>query len=231
MVEKTFVVKKICPVCQKETRIIKTRSRINVLDRDPDGCVHYENFNPYYYTIWVCEHCGFAADEATFTAKMPERHLKILRPALEAEDTKLPFDEERTSGDAETAFLLALKYLELIKGKSSKRAKYAHQLAWIFRDAGDKFQEEEYLNMAAEFYEDALATERFPIGILTDNAVIYVLAAIYHRLGDKQKTTIYLSQLINDKELRNNDPRIYDKARDLWGEIRAAKKKQLGIRK
>ena len=230
-IEKTFIVKRNCPVCEKETRIIKTRSRINVLDRDEDGYIHYENFNPYYYTIWVCEHCGYAADETTFEAKMPERHLKILRPALEAEKTKFPFAEERTAGDAETAFLLALKYLDLIKGKSSKRAKYAHQLAWIFRDSGDKRQEEEYLNMAAEFYEDALATERFPIGALTDNAIIYVLAAIYYLLGDQQKTTIYLSQLINDKELRNSDPRIYDKSRDLWGEIRAAKKKQSAKRK
>lgn len=228
-VGKTFVVKRKCPVCEKETRIIKTRSRINVLARDDDGCVHYEDFNPYYYTIWVCEHCGYAADEATFEAKMPERHLKILRPALEAENIKLPFAEERTAGDAETAFLLALKYLEILKGKSSKRAKYAHQLAWIFRDNGDKRQEEEFLKMAAEFYEDALATERFPIGILTDNAVIYLLAAIYYRLNDKPKATIYLSQLISDKELRNSDPRIYDKARDLWGEIRTEKKK-LGIR-
>ena len=231
MVGKTFIVKRNCPVCEKETRIVKTRSRINVLERDEDGCIHYENFNPYYYTIWVCEHCGYAADETTFEAKMPERYLKILRPALEAEDTKLPFNEERTLGDAETAFLLALKYLDLIKGKSSKRAKYAHQLAWIFRDSGNKTQETEYLNMAADYYEDALATEHFPIGILTDNAVIYLLAAIYNILGEKQKTTIYLSQLINDKELRNSDPRIYDKARDLWGEIRAAKKKQLTNRK
>ena len=229
-VGKTFVVKRKCPVCEKETRIIKTRSRINVLARDDDGCVHYEDFNPYYYTIWVCEHCGYAADEATFEAKMPERHLKILRPALEAENIKLPFAEERTAGDAETAFLLALKYLEILKGKSSKRAKYAHQLAWIFRDNGDKRQEEEFMKMAAEFYEDALATERFPIGILTDNAVIYLLAAIYYRLNDKPKATIYLSQLISDKELRNSDPRIYDKSRDLWGEIRT-EKKTLGIRK
>lgn len=230
MAEKTFVVEKTCPVCEKSTRITKTRSRLNVLRRDEDGYVQYENFNPCYYTIWVCEHCGFAADEKTFLAKMPERHLKILRPALELEKVKLPFVEERTVGDAETAFLLALKYLDLIKGKSSKRAKYAHQLAWIFREYGDKANEAEYLNMAAEFYEDALATERFPIETLTDNTVIYILAAIYHRLGEPQKTTAYLSQLINDKELRQTDPRIYDKARDLWREIRAAKK-QLGTKK
>ncbi len=225
MAEKTFVVEKICPVCEKSTRIVKTRSRLTVLSHDEDGCTHYENFNPCYYTIWICEHCGFAADETTFTTKIPDRHLKILRGILLKKNIKIPFAEERTLRNAETSFRLALKYLELINGKASKRAKYAHQLAWIFREAEDKVQEEEFLIKAAEFYEEALSKEHFPIGLLTDNAVTYIIAAIYYRLGDSQKTTIYLSQLINDQELRQNDPRIYDRARDLWQEIRARKKK------
>ena len=229
MSENTFVVEKICPVCEKPTRIAKTRSRLNVLRRDEDGYVQFENFNPCYYTVWICEHCGYAADEKTFTSTFAERHLKILRNALLNRNIKIPFTEERTLENATTSFLLALKFLEILKGKSSKRAKYAHQLAWIFREAGDKVREEEFLRMAAEFYEDALATERFPIDTLTDNTVIYVLAAIYYRLGERQKTTTYLSQLINDKELRQTDPRIYDKARDLWRDIRAAKK-QSGAR-
>ena len=231
MVGKTFVVERTCPVCEKTTRIVKTRSRINVVSRDEDGCVHYENFNPCYYTIWICEHCGYAADEATFTAKMPERHLKILRNVLLKRNIKIPFTEERTTENALTAFRLALKYLEILKGKSSKRAKYAHQMAWIYREDGDKDMEEEFLRKAVEFYEDALATERFPIDALTDNMVTYVIAAIYYRLGETPKATAYLSQLISDQELRQTEPRIYDKARDLWGEIRAAKKKQLGMRK
>mgnify|MGYP002861849730 CR=1 FL=1 len=86
------------------------------------------------------------------------------------------------------------------------------------------------MNKAAEFYEDALSTERFPIDALTDNTVIYLLAAIYCRLGDKKKATIYLSKIMSDQEIRSTEPRIFDRARDLWGEIRAAKKK-LGSRK
>ena len=226
MAEKTFIVEKICPVCEKSTRIVKTRSRLNVLGRDEDGYTKYENFNPCYYTIWICEHCGFAADESTFTSNIPDRHLKILRNALLSGNIKISFTEERTLSNAVTSFRLALKYLEIIKGKSSKRAKYAHQLAWIFREAGDKVQETEFMTKAAEFYEDALATEHFPIGTLTDNAVTYIVAAIYYRLGEQKKTTSYLSQLINNQELRQTDPRIYDKARELWGEIRAARKKK-----
>ena len=221
----TFVVEKLCPICEKMTRVVKTRSRITVTSRDEDACTHYENFNPYLYTVWVCEHCGFAADEKTFTTKIPDRHLKILRGVLLKKNIKIPFAEERTLRNAETSFRLALKYLELINGKASKRAKYAHQLAWIYREAGDTVQEAEFMAKAAQFYEEALATEHFPVDALTDNAVIYLVAAIYCRLGERQKATSFLSRLISDQSVREREPRIYDKARDLWGDIRAARKK------
>lgn len=223
-VGKTFIVEKVCPVCEKTFRVVKTRSRIPVTSRDVDGCTHYVDFNPYYYTVWVCEHCGFAADEKTFTTKIPDRHLKILRDVLLTRNIKVPFVEERTLGNAATAFRLALKFQEIIKGKSSKKAKYAHQLAWIYREAGDRELEHEFLAKAVEFYEDALMRESFPIGELTDNAFIYLVAAIYRLLGERQKATPYLSRLISDKGVREREPRIYDKARDLWGDMRAEKK-------
>ena len=225
-IEKTFVVEKICPICEKEFRVVKTRSRIPVSKRDEDGCTHYEEFNPYYYTVWVCENCGFAADEETFTTKIPDKHLTILKAVLLTKNIKVPFVEERTLENAATAYRLALKYLDLIRGKSSKKAKYAHRLAWIYREAGDKTQEEEFLRKAVESYEDALMRESFPIGELTDNAYIYIVAAIYNRLGERQKATSYLSRLISDRGVREREPRIHDKARDLWSDMRAARRKK-----
>lgn len=225
MADKTFVVEKTCPICEKTMRVVKTRSRIMVKSRDEDACVHYDDFNPYYYTVWVCENCGFAADEKTFTTKIPDRHLLILRAVLLTKNIKVPFAAERTIEHAATSFLLALKYQDLIHGKSSKKAKYAHQLAWIYREAGNKEKEKEFLAKAAKYYEEALAAEHFPIGELTDNAVIYLLAAIYRRLDEPEKATTYLSQLIGDQSVRQREPRVYDKARDLWSDVRASRKK------
>lgn len=221
---KTFVVEKTCPVCEKTMRVVKTRSRIMVTKRDEDACTHYDDFNPYHYTVWVCEHCGFAADEATFMTKIPDRHLKLLRSVLLTRNIKIPFVAERTVENAATAFRLALKYLEIIHGKASKKAKYAHQLAWIYRIAGDTVQETEYLKMAAAYYEEALTTEHFPVDALTDNAVVYLIAAIYRRLGDEKKAKLYLSKIIGDQNVRTLEPRVYDKARDLWGDMRSGRK-------
>ena len=225
-IENTFMVEKVCPICEKTFRVMKVRSRIPVSSRDEDGCTHYEGFNPYYYSVWVCEHCGFAADEDTFTTKIPDRHLTILRAVLLTKNIKIPFVEERTLENAATAYRLALKFQDLIRGKASKKAKYAHRLAWIYREAGDKTQEHEFLTKAVECYEDALMRESFPIGELTDNAVVYLVAAIYNRLGDKKKATSYLSKLISDQGVREREPRIHDKARDLWGDMRAASRRR-----
>ncbi|MBR1646879.1 MAG: DUF2225 domain-containing protein [Selenomonadaceae bacterium] len=222
MSEKTFVVEKTCPVCEEKTRVVKTRSRLAVLKRDEDGCVHYENFNPYFYTIWTCEHCGFAADEKTFTTKMNDRHLKILRNELLKNKFGVEFVEERTIKNATFALKLAISYLESVEGKFSKMAKYAHQLAWIYRDAGDEDNEKIFLQDAATFYDSALAKENFPVEGLTDSATIYLIAAIYWRLGEYEKCETYLSRLMKDDGLRYRDPKLYDKVRDLWGDVRGA---------
>ena len=153
------------------------------------------------------------------------RHLTILRAILLTKNIKVPFTEERTVNNASTAFRLALKFLDIIHGKASKKAKYAHQLAWVYREAGDTVQEAEFMAKAAQFYEEALMRESFPIGAMTDNAVTYLIAAIYYRLGERQKATSFLSRLISDPSVREREPRILDKARDLWGDIRAGRRK------
>ena len=65
--------------------------------------------------------------------------------------------------------------------------------------------------------------EHYPQGAMTDNMVIYLIGAIYYRLGETEKATQYLSRIIGDQNLRVMDPKIYDHARDLWQEIREKK--------
>ena len=72
--EFTFVVEKPCPVCGQNTRIVKVKSRLMIQRTDDDYCCHYRDFNPYFYTILACEHCGYAADEKHFLTVLPDRH-------------------------------------------------------------------------------------------------------------------------------------------------------------
>ena len=220
-----FMVEKPCPVCMKSTRVIKTRSRLIVQKTDEDFCVHYKDFNPYYYKIWVCEHCGFAADEKTFLTKLPERTRAKLWEFLSQKKLDIEFTEERGLPEAIASFQLAISYLDLIHAPLSKKASMHLQLAWIYRENGDKELEEEYMLKAAEFYDQSLTQERYPVGNMTDNAAMYVVGAIYYRLGDYEKCAQHLSRIIGDQSIRTREPQIFDKARNLWADVRDEKKK------
>ena len=216
-----FMVEKPCPVCMKNTRVIKTRSRLMVEKTDEDFCVHYKGFNPYYYKIWVCEHCGYAADEKSFLTKMPERQRKALWEFLAQKQLDIEYKEERDIPDAIASYQLALSYLDIIDSPPSKKASYNLQLGWIYRFMEDSEKEAEYLTKAAEFYDESITKERYPIGSLTDSGAMYLVGAIYYRLGDMEKCAQHLSRIIGDQSVRSREPKIYDKARDLWGDVRA----------
>ena len=96
----TFTVEKKCPVCGETTRVVKVKSKLLAERTDEDFCVHYKDFNPYFYKIWFCEHCGFAADEKTFLGSIPLTHKRKIQEFLNSRKLGLKFVEERQVPDA-----------------------------------------------------------------------------------------------------------------------------------
>src|SRR5574344_1850839 len=222
----TFVVEKTCPICGETTRVVKVRSRLIALQTDSDFCTHYKDFNPYYYTIWVCEKCGYAADEKRFLSVMPEKDRKKIQDFLNGRKIGFNFVEERGLPEAVASFKLAIFYEELINASLGHRAGLYLEMAWIFRTSGDTEKEEPMLRKAAELYDQSLTTERYPLGQLSDTMVIYLMGAIYFRLGEAETATQYLSRIISDKDSRIQDRKLYERARYLWQDVRAARESQ-----
>ena len=222
----TFVVEKTCPICGETTRVVKVRSRLIALQTDSDFCTHYKDFNPYYYTIWVCEKCGYAADEKRFLSVMPEKNRKKIQDFLNGRKIGFNFVEERGLPEAVASFKLAIFYEELINASLGHRAGLYLEMAWIFRTSGDTEKEEPMLRKAAELYDQSLTTERYPLGQLSDTMVIYLMGAIYFRLGEAETATQYLSRIISDKDSRIQDRKLYERARYLWQDVRAARDSQ-----
>ena len=218
----TFVVEKPCPICGENTRVTKTRSRIIVEKTDRDFCTHYKDFNPYLYTIWVCEHCGYAADEKTFLTPLPTRHKEKIANFLRLKHVGFKFTETRGVPEAVASYRLAIYYAEMIGASLAQRAGMYLKLAWIYRIAGDAENEKPLLRKAAELYDQSVMTERYPIGPMTDTMAIFLVGAIYYELGEIETATQYISRLISDQNLRTTDPQIYERARSLWTDVREA---------
>ena len=224
MSEYTFVVEKKCPICGKMTRVSKTKARLITLSTDEDMCVHYKDFNPYYYKVWFCEHCGFAAEEKVFVGNMPAKHKEKIAEFLSRRKMALEFVEERGKAEAVASFKLGIFYAEMLEASFNRRAGLYLMLAWIFRDAGERENEMEMLGRAAELYDRSLTTEEYPQNGMSEGLCMFLIGAIYYRKGDIEKSTQYLSRIIGDQSLRTSDSKLYDRARNLWEDVRAAKK-------
>lgn len=222
----TFTVEKKCPVCGETTRVVKVKSKLLAERTDEDFCVHYKDFNPYFYKIWFCEHCGFAADEKTFLGSIPLTHKRKIQEFLNSRKLGLKFVEERQVPDAVASFKLAIFYAELTGQSLAKRAGLYLELGWIYRASEEKEREDEMLERAISLYDRSLMTERYPINGLSDNTVIYLIGAIYYRLHDFEKSTQYLSRIIGDQRIRDEDIVLYKRARDLWQRVRGEKKEE-----
>lgn len=219
----TFTVEKECPICEEKINVTKTRSRLLKVNQDSDFCVYYKDFNPTYYTIWVCSHCGYAAEEKNFT-QLREPDKKKIKEFLANKKVGIHYTETRTRDEAIVAFKLAIYFADLTSASASRMAGLYLKLAWLYREAKDEEKENELLSRALEYYEKSLITERYPIGPMTDITVTYLIGDLHRRTGNLDKATQYLSKVIGDSRARM-EPAIYNLARDLWQEMRNLKAK------
>lgn len=220
----TVVTHKRCPICEKNFRVVKPKMRLNVEKRDLDYCVHYKDFDPYLYTIFACEHCGFAAEEKKFSAAIPNKVKSTLREFLSQNDMKLPFIEERTPEDALALFELAILFSELTDQSKGRQAMLNQTAAWLCRCEGLTDREHEFMELAAEDFAIALDNERWPINGITLEMGMYLSAAIHFMLNDYDKATAWLGKIMNNASLRTTAPKIFEQARDMWQDIKRAAK-------
>ena len=217
----TFVLERVCPVCEIGTRVIYTKSRLVLQRQDLDLCNHYEDFNPYLYTVWACENCGFAAEDNKFLGHIPQRTKDKIRAFLKKNNLVMPFIEERTAEDALAFYEMAILFSEIFDPSPGRQAALYQKMAWILRyKEPNTSKEKEFLRKAAELYETSLETERYPIGKISDNMAMYLTCAIYFMLEDYDHAVKQLSHIINNQSLRTEEPKLFEKARDMWQEIK-----------
>lgn len=224
MAESLYFAKKTCAICGEMIEVTCIRSRLPLIRQDTDFCAYYKDINPYYYTVWACPHCGYAAQESDFgqvTTKMATKIQKFLA----GKEIKVNLCGIRSREQAIVAYKLAILYAELAITKVSTRAGLYLRLGWLYREGGLVDEEQEVLTKACEYYDQALAKESMPIGNLSELTVMYLIADLLRRTGKHEKAVLYLSQVVTSP-LAKQQKRIAGLARDLWQEIRSRDRTQ-----
>jgi len=215
-----YFAEKECAICDQKFEVARVRSRLALVKQDTDFCAYYRDINPYYYTVWACPHCGYAARDTDFSEVTDTVKTKI-NAFLAEREVKVNLCGIRTREQAIVAYKLAIFYMELIGEKASKRAELYLRLGWLYREDQQEDEEKKVLAKACEWFEQALARERMPLGNMSELTVMYLVADLLRRTGEKEKAMLYLSRVVASP-LAKVEKRIADLARDLWQEMRAA---------
>ncbi len=212
-----------CPICNNNFSSKKLRMSACVVDkRDEDFCVYYKNYNPMYYEIFVCPHCGYAASENSFDS-LTSVELNKIKEMLSGKTVTRSFCNERNISDAIDSFKLALFIANSRDSKNSIIAGICLKLAWLYRVQKDE-KEIGFLKYSLENYSIAYDKEEMPIGNLDEISMQYLLGELSRRLKNFKDSVFWFNKAVNNPQ-RVTNPRIEKLAREQWIAVKEQSKK------
>ncbi len=225
MVDVLYTTEKRCTMCDKQFTVTRVRNKLALLKQDSDFCNHYQDVNPYYYSVWVCPHCGYAAQDAFFE-ETPAGY-GVIKDFLAKRTVNVNFGGHRTRQDAITTYKLGIFFAEMAGTLPSRLAGLYLKLAWIYREAGQAAEEAAMLDKARENYEQAFLKEKTPIGGMTQLTLEYLIGELFRRTNRLSEALNYLAKVVGNPRAKQ-EKRILEMARDAWTLARDAKKQAGG---
>lgn len=216
-----YKIEKECPVCHKQFLITRVRTRIVMLKQDTDFCTYYQAINPYWYTVWVCEHCSYSAQDIYFE-ELTLPQAEKLRKVLTDNPIKLSVSGERTCVQAIATYRLALACAEAANLPASRLGGLYLRLGWVYRMTEMADEEKAAHVKAIQYYIEAYQREEFPIGKMSDITLAYLIGELLRRNGQYDQAILYLNEVIRNPRSKG-EKRILPMARDAYQQCRAAK--------
>jgi len=186
----------VCPVCNNKfkTKAVKTKSP-RIATKDSDFFIRYTVANPYFYDVWICNSCGYAAMKSDFET------LRSFRQELVCSNITPKWKPREYPNilDANLAierYKLALLNAVLIQMPSSTKAMISLKIAWMYRFLEDFEHEQPFLMQALDAFNDAYINEPFPIYGLQRDSLMYLLGELNRRVGNNDDALRWFSKTI-----------------------------------
>ena len=224
MLEALFSVEKNCPICQETFQVTRVRSRLVMMKQDSDFCSYYKDINPYYYKIWMCPHCGYAAQDNYFEEILPAAAERI-QGFFADRNIRIDLSGTRSREQGIVSHQLAIVCAELAAVPASRLAGLHMRLGWLYREAKEVEQEQATLLKAVDYYGHALDNENMPVGPMTELTITYLIGDLLRRTGQNERALLYLNKVVSSPKARQ-EKRIADLARDAWQEVRAQRREK-----
>lgn len=207
-----------CPICEKEFPVNMIRSsKLKLKGITPDLRQSYEDFDPLWYMVWACPHCGYANFYYQFK-QVNELMKKSILHELKSDnpvDYEIKFSYPRKINEVFKTFHLCYRTFTLGKSGSEDMAKLWLRLSWLYQDVGD---EELYIRASRsslERYLDTFLNTR-STSAEQDSRLCLLLGELNFRLNNNEEALKFFRKAINRK---NGSPNINRQAEDRINDV------------
>lgn len=185
-----------CPVCGNtfKAKSIKTSS-YRVMKKDSDLFIRYSIINPYFYDVWVCNECGYAAMKRDFN-KIKSFQINSVKEGITPNWVPREYPEIYNIDIAIERFKLSLLNYVVIESTFSKKGFNCLKLAWMYRLKNSYDKENLFLNQALESLKEAYSSEDFPIYGMDNYTTMYLIAELMRRTGSTEEALRWFSNVI-----------------------------------
>lgn len=210
-----YEVKNTCMVCENAFNSPRVRPSFKkTINRDTDFCGYYKDVNPEYYVVRVCPFCGFATTE-NFSDRITPRQKEIFYEKIGSQWKMKEYNGERTWEEALQTYKIALICAQVKDEKPRVIAGLLHHIAWLYREKGDKDQEDKFLEFALQAYIDVFEKEQADV---SNARLMYMMGELSRRLKKYNDAVKWFSRVINDKRIM--DGGMIKACREQWAQTR-----------
>ena len=214
-----------CPVCGHTFKASTVKSSAyRMIKKDSDFFIRYSLINPYFYDVWVCNSCGYAAMKTDFYS-IRSIEIEKVQQSISPKWKGRMYPEIYDVHVAIERYKLSLLNYIITNSKSSKKAINCIKLAWMYRlleteDA--KEMELIFLKQALEGLNDAYYAESFPLYGMDKYSAMYLIGELNRRLGHTENALVWFSNVITTPNVKQNLKELARDMKDLIKEDAAA---------
>jgi len=155
-----------------------------------------------------------------FTEPISDTQKKLILQNITPHFKNVDYPQKLTVAMAIERYKLALLNTIIRETSMGEKAYFCMKLAWLSRVNSDIASRNNFAKLAISAYKTALAQEKLPIMSLSDDTILYIMAAFYSFLEDYEESLKLLSTVVVSKTASD---KLKDRARDLKVDINTYK--------
>lgn len=185
-----------CPVCENifKTPVVKAKSP-RIASKDSDLFIRYTVENPYFYEVWLCPNCGYAALKTDFE-KIKTYQKKLVKERVSPKWINREYDLPFAENIAIERYKLALVNSIMIESNFSTKAIICLRIAWLYRLLEDETNEVNYMKQSLSAFNEAYLKENLPIYGLDRFSIMFLIGELNRRIGEDTIALKWFSEVI-----------------------------------